>query len=119
MTRNILHTALALGLALLLSGCGFLLAPVAGTAATAAQLSVKGADKGIEYSKQAADKSIDLGRQAAGASAELGRKAVGGVAAAARSVATTAADVSAAAITVLRPATPEEAAALEQRARQP
>jgi hypothetical protein len=73
MTRNILHIALAFCLALLLSGCGFLLAPVAGTAATAAQLSVKGADKGIAYSKQAADKSIDLGRQAAGASAELGR----------------------------------------------
>ncbi len=119
MSRNILISALAFCLCLSLSGCGFLLAPVAGTAATAAQMSVKGADKGIAYSKQAADKSIDLGRQAAGASAELGRKAVGGVAAAARSVATTAADVTGAAINVLRPATPEEAAALEQRARQP
>lgn len=119
MSRNILISALAFCLSLTLNGCGFLLAPVAGTAATAAQLSVKGADKSIDYSKKAADKSINLGRRAAGESAELGRKAVGGVAAAARSVATTAADVTTAAITVLRPATPEEAAALEQRASQP
>lgn len=83
MPRNILISALAFCLCLSLSGCGFLLAPVAGTAATAAQLSVKGADKGIEYSKKAA------------------------------------ADVTTAAITVLRPATREEAAALEQRASQP
>ncbi len=105
MTRILLHTTLAFCLALLLSGCGFLLAPVAGTAATAAQWSLKGADKSIEY-----------GKDAAAISAEPGRQAAGGVAAAARSVATTAVDVSAAAIDVLRPATAEEAAALERRA---
>lgn len=119
MSRNILISTLAFGLSLTLSGCGFILAPVAGTAATAAQLSVKGADRSIEYSKQAADKGMEYGKQAAAISAELGRQAAGGVAAAARTVAATAVDVTGAAITVLRPATAAEAAALEQRASQP
>lgn len=125
MSKNILHTALAVCLALPLSSCGFVLAPVAGTAGTVAQWSVKGADKSIEqgkeaaaasaqFSRKAATASVELGRQMASASAELGRQAVGGVAAAARSVADTAVDVTGAAISLLRPSSAEEAEALEE-----
>jgi len=42
MSRNILISALAFCLSLTLNGCGFLLAPVAGTAATAATSARRG-----------------------------------------------------------------------------
>lgn len=69
-----------------LSGCGFIAAPIVGTATAAAQLSVKAGDTGIYYGKQAA----------------------GGVAAAANTVVD-------AAMQGLRPATSEEATTLHER----
>ena len=79
-------TIMSLCFASLLGGCGFVAAPVAGTATTAAQLTVKGADKGIHYSKEAAKNVVE----AAG-------------------------NVSSAAANGLRPVTSEEAAALHER----
>jgi len=45
---------LTISVASLLGGCGFIAAPVAGTATSAAQLSMKGADQAIHYGKEAA-----------------------------------------------------------------
>ena len=95
----------------LLSGCGFIAAPFAGTATSAAQLSVKGADKGIDYSKQAAEAGIHYRKVAATTTVEIGKGAVGGVAAAASNVA----DAAGSALEGLRPATSEEAKALHDR----
>lgn len=86
MHRRYTLSFLFLGLASLLGGCGFAVAPIAGTATTAAQLTVKGADKGIHYSKEAA-----------------------------RTVVEAAGNVTDAAATGLRPVTSEEAAALHER----
>lgn len=86
MLRRYTLPCLLLGLVSTLGGCGFVAAPIAGTATVAAQLTVKGADKGIHYSK-----------------------------AAARTVVEAAGNVTDAAATGLRPVTSEEAAALHER----
>lgn len=104
---------LVLWLGSLLTGCGFIAAPIAGTAATAAQLTVKGGDQGIHYSKQAAQASAEFGKNAARASLSLGKDAVGGVAAAANTVADAATNVAKAAVAAVRPASIEEANALQ------
>ena len=62
-------TLLSLCLASLLGGCGFVAAPIAGTATTAAQLTVKGADKGIHYSKVAAKNVVEAAGNVSSAAA--------------------------------------------------
>jgi len=89
-----------------LAGCGFIAAPIAGTATSAAQLTVKGADQGIHYSKIAARASVALGKDA-----------VGGVATAANSVAEAAANVANATLSGLRPARSDEASQLHEQFR--
>jgi len=115
MLHRYAHPLLAIGIVMLLGGCGFIAAPIAGTATVAAQLSVKGADQGIHYSKEAADAGVHYGKVAAIATVDAGKAAAEGVAAAANTVVEAAGIVTDAAISGLRPATSDEARAVHER----
>jgi len=115
MQNRHVFSLLTLCAATLLGGCGFIAAPIAGTAATAAQLSVKGADQGIHYTEVAAGAGIHYGKVAAIATVDAGKAAAGGVAKAANTVVEAAGNVADAAVSGFTPATSAEARALHEQ----